>query len=90
VKIALKLLREEGLVHGEDGFSYDAFQSCAACANLQCAKAWAEKARNAAYRSSGSGSETTLKFSKFAKNPKSHPAWGVTRQRAVGLEGPDA
>jgi len=90
VKIALKLLREEGLVHGEDNFAYDAFQFCAGCANLQCAKAWAEKAWNAAHRTSGSDGEQTLKFLRLAKNPKPHPAWGLTRQRAVGLEGPDA
>jgi len=90
VKLALNLLREEGLVHGEHQLAYDAFQFCAACANLQLAKAWAKKAQNAAFRMSGNGSEDTLKYAKYARNPKSHPAWGWNRQKADGLEGPDA
>lgn len=87
VKTALRLLKEEGLVHGEEGFSYDAFQFCVAASDLIHANAWIQKAWKVACISCGEDSESAIKFKGYMRNPKTHMAWGLYQR--MTLEGPD-
>ena len=87
VKTAVRLLQEEGLVHEEDTFSYDAFQFCAVASDLIHAKAWIQKAWKAACSSSGEDSESAKKFEGYVKRPKTHPSWG--KGYRMTLEGPE-
>jgi hypothetical protein len=87
--MALNLLQDEGLVHGEHQFAYDAYQFCVSCKDLSNAKAWMKKAWEGACQVSGSDSEDALKNKRYFDNPASHPAWGFIGGRKLTLEGPD-
>jgi len=87
IKTALGLLKEEGLVHCEDTFSYDAFQFCIATSDLIHAKAWIQKAWKVEITSCGEDSESAMKYKRYMKHPKTHLAWGFSPK--MTLEGPD-
>jgi hypothetical protein len=82
----LRLLKE-GLVHGEDTFSYNTFQFCIATLDLIHAKGWIQKAWKAESTKSGKDSESAMKYKQYLNHPKTHLAWGLGQR--VMLEGPD-
>jgi len=77
VKVALRLLQEEGL----------AYQFCVVTSDLIHAKARIQKAWKAACSSAGEDSEAAVEFKRYMKHPKTHPSWG--KGRRMTLEGPD-
>jgi hypothetical protein len=87
VKTALGLLQREGLVLYEDTFSYDAFQFCVVTSDLIHAKAWIQKAWEAACIISGEDSAAAIKFKGYMDHPKTHPSW--EKGQMMTLEGPD-
>ncbi|KAJ3531162.1 hypothetical protein NM688_g7611 [Phlebia brevispora] len=61
IKLALKMLREEGLVHYEASFCYDAFQFCVLVSDFTNAKAWIRRAHEVSVYTSGSDSNAARK-----------------------------
>ncbi|EGN92671.1 hypothetical protein SERLA73DRAFT_116951 [Serpula lacrymans var. lacrymans S7.3] len=87
VKLALRLLRDEGLVHYQDSFCYDAFQLCVASSDRKHANAWIQRACEAVRVVYGPDAEEQKQFEKYKRDPTSHVAWGITSR--MTLEGPD-
>ncbi|OBZ67855.1 SET domain-containing protein 5 [Grifola frondosa] len=87
VKIALRLLKEENLVHYEASFCYDAFQFCVLVSDFTSAKAWARKAWEASCNTSGLESAASRAFKMYWANPRAHRFAGILPHMA--LSGPD-
>jgi hypothetical protein len=87
VKLALRLLQEEGLFVYRDSFAYDAFQFCVAASDLPNAKSWITKAREERLAISGPNTETARQYEVYWQNPKAHLAWGI--KPTMRLRGPD-
>ncbi|RPD54909.1 SET domain-containing protein [Lentinus tigrinus ALCF2SS1-7] len=87
VKLALRLLQEEQLVHYEASFCFDAFQFCVLVSDFANAKAWVRKAWEAACNSSGPDSPTARTFKMYWANPRTHQLAGVLPR--MTLSGPE-
>ncbi|KAI0761260.1 SET domain-containing protein [Trametes elegans] len=87
VKLALRLLQEERLVHYEASFSFDAFQFCVLVSDYANAKQWARKAWEASCNTSGPDSSASRAFKMYWANPRAHELAGLL-PRAT-LHGPD-
>ncbi|KAI0676226.1 hypothetical protein C8Q78DRAFT_960507 [Trametes maxima] len=87
VELALRLLREEGLVHYEASFCFDAFQFCILVSDYVNAKAWVRKAWEASCNTSGPDSPASRAFKMYWANPRAHELAGVLPHTT--LHGPD-
>ncbi|KAI0821912.1 SET domain-containing protein [Trametes gibbosa] len=87
VKLALQLLTEEGLVHYESSFCFDAFQFCVLVADYANAKAWIRKAWEASCNTSGPDSPASRAFKMYWANPRAHELAG--KLPSATLHGPD-
>ncbi|PCH35105.1 hypothetical protein WOLCODRAFT_106983 [Wolfiporia cocos MD-104 SS10] len=72
IKIALRLLKEEDLVHYEASFSFDAFQFCVMVSDFAKAKQWVRKAWEASCVTSGPSSPAARTFKMYWANPRTH------------------
>ncbi|KAH9888097.1 SET domain-containing protein [Cubamyces lactineus] len=87
VKLALRLLKDEGLVHYEASFCFDAFQFCILVSDYVNAKAWVRKAWEASCSTSGPDSPASRAFKMYWANPRAHELAGVLPKAT--LHGPD-
>ncbi|KAI0326126.1 SET domain-containing protein [Cubamyces sp. BRFM 1775] len=87
VKLALRLLKDEGLVHYEASFCFDAFQFCILVSDYVNAKAWVRKAWEASCSTSGLDSPASRAFKMYWANPRAHELAGVLPKAT--LHGPD-
>ncbi|KAI0355860.1 SET domain-containing protein [Trametes cingulata] len=87
VKLALRLLKEEELVHYEASFCFDAFQFCILVSDYVNAKAWIRKAWEASCNTSGPDSPASRAFKMYWANPRAHELAGVLP--SAMLHGPD-
>lgn len=87
IKKALRLLKDEHLVHYEASFCYDAFQFCAMVSDFVNAKQWIRKAYDVSVCTSGPESESARMFRMYLANPKAHPLAGILSKGV--LSGPD-
>ncbi|OSD05164.1 SET domain-containing protein [Trametes coccinea BRFM310] len=87
VKLALRLLKEENLVHYEASFCFDAFQFCILVSDYVNAKLWVRKAWEASCNTSGPDSPASRAFKMYWANPRAHELAGVLPQAT--LHGPD-
>jgi len=77
IRKALRLLREERLIHFEASFCYDAFQFCVMVSDFANAKAWIRKAWEVSCGTSGPDSDVARTFKMLWANPRSHELAGV-------------
>jgi len=87
LKIALRLLRDEGIVHYEASFCFDAFQFCVLVSDIPNAKAWVRKAWEATCSISGPDSAAARNFKMYWANPRAHQLTGMLPR--MTLSGPD-
>ncbi|KAH9941878.1 SET domain-containing protein [Epithele typhae] len=87
IKIALRMLKEEHLVHYEASFCFDAFQFCVSVSDFANAKAWVRKAWEASCNTSGPDSPAARTFKTYWLNPRSHQLVGTLPR--MKLSGPD-
>ncbi|KAH9936035.1 SET domain-containing protein [Amylocystis lapponica] len=87
VAIALRLLREEGLVHYRASFCFDAFQFCVLVSDFAHAKAWARQAWEEACCTTGPDSAAARTFKMHWANPRSHRLAGTLPR--MTLSGPE-
>ncbi|KAI8974886.1 SET domain-containing protein [Trametes punicea] len=87
VKLALRLLKDEELVHYEASFCFDAFQFCVLVSDYMNAKAWVRKAWEASCTTSGPDSPASRAFKMYWANPRAHELAGVLPPAT--LHGPD-
>ncbi|EED85675.1 predicted protein [Postia placenta Mad-698-R] len=88
VKIALRMLKEEGLVHAEASFCFDAFQFCVLVSDFANAKAWARRAWEVACVTAGPESAAARTFKMYWANPRAHRFAGLLPRGVLG--GPDS
>ncbi|CDO71128.1 hypothetical protein BN946_scf184844.g132 [Trametes cinnabarina] len=87
VKLALRLLKEENLVHYEASFCFDAFQFCTLVSDYANAKLWVRKAWEASCNTSGLDSPASRAFKMYWANPRAHELAGLLQHAT--LHGPD-
>jgi len=87
-KIALRLLKDESLVHYEASFCFDAFQLCVLVSDFANAKAWARRAWEASCSTSGPESPAARTFKMYWANPRAHRSAGMLPRMV--LSGPDS
>ncbi|TCD66925.1 hypothetical protein EIP91_000764 [Steccherinum ochraceum] len=72
IKIALRLLKEEKLIHYETSFYYDAFQFCVMVSDFSNAKAWIKRSWEISCCTSGPDSDIARMFKLYWANPRAH------------------
>ncbi|KAI0754279.1 SET domain-containing protein [Daedaleopsis nitida] len=87
VKLALRNLKEEELVHYEASFCFDAFQFCVLVSDFTNAKAWIRKAWESSCITAGPDSPTARTFKMYWANPRAHQLAGMLPR--MTLSGPD-
>ncbi|THG94315.1 hypothetical protein EW026_g7128 [Hermanssonia centrifuga] len=87
IKLALRMLKEESLVHYEASFCYDAFQFCVLVSDFPNAKAWIRRAWEVSCYTSGPDSNAARMFKMYWANPRSHQLAGTLPKTT--LSGPD-
>ncbi|TBU28052.1 SET domain-containing protein [Dichomitus squalens] len=87
VKLAIRLLNEEQLVHYETSFCFDAFQFCVMVSDFTSAKAWVKKAWEASCNTAGPDSPAARTFKMYWANPRAHQLAGMHPR--MMLSGPD-
>jgi len=87
IKIALKLLKEERVVHYETSFCYDAFQFCVLVSDFPNAKKWIRRTWEVSCWTSGPDSDAARMFKMYWANPRTHALAGALPKAT--LCGPD-
>ncbi|KAI0792268.1 hypothetical protein C8Q75DRAFT_714475 [Abortiporus biennis] len=88
IRLALRLLKEERLVHYEASFCYDAFQFCVSVSDFINAKAWIRRAWEVSCCTSGPDSNAARTFKTYWANPRGHHLAGGLPKAT--LSGPDS
>ncbi|KAI0090417.1 SET domain-containing protein [Irpex rosettiformis] len=87
IHLALRMLKEESLVHYEASFCYDAYQLCVLVSDFTNAKKWIRRAWEISCVTSGQDSHAARMFKIYYANPRSHPLAGLLPKTT--LTGPD-
>ncbi|KAI1794327.1 SET domain-containing protein [Ganoderma leucocontextum] len=89
VRIAMRLLKEEQLMHYEASFCFDAFQFCVMVSDFVNAKAWVKKAWEASCDTMGPESPAARTFKLYWANPRAHPLAGTLPHMTLSGPGED-
>ncbi|KAI0694025.1 SET domain-containing protein [Cytidiella melzeri] len=88
INLALRMLKEESLVHYEASFCYDAYQFCVLVSDFSNAKKWIRRAWEVSCITSGQDSHAARMFKIYYANPRSHQLAATLPK--MTLTGPDA